>query len=181
MTSQPGQQTIAIHILTNISGSKGNQAMKFGQLIEYNLTNIFLERSYTKCGGEIIPRPFFKKSKLSLRMNIIKFYIFCFYCLPSWGLSKVIETKLHITCIYLKQSFLKNKKRSGTGTRASFSVWFLKKNISLVMFFYLTKFQCVVACCNSLLTRLWRNKFWINLIFLNKPFFLHNQKFKTKI
>ena len=66
MTSQPGQQTIAIHILTNISGSKGNQAMKFGQLIEYNLTNIFLERSYTKCGGEIIPRPFFKKSKLSL-------------------------------------------------------------------------------------------------------------------
>ena len=40
--------------------------MKFGQLIEYNLTNIFLERSYTKCGGEIIPRPFFKKSKLNL-------------------------------------------------------------------------------------------------------------------
>ena len=34
MMSQPGQQTIAIHILPNISRSKGNQTMKPGQLIE---------------------------------------------------------------------------------------------------------------------------------------------------
>ena len=33
MTSQPGLQTIAIHMLSNISQSKGNQAIKFGQLI----------------------------------------------------------------------------------------------------------------------------------------------------
>ena len=51
MTSQPGQQIIAIHILPNILRSKGNQAMKFGQLIEYNM-NIFVEESYTKCAGE---------------------------------------------------------------------------------------------------------------------------------
>ena len=43
MTSQPGQQTIAIHILTNISKSKDDQAMKFGQLIEYNMKNIIRE------------------------------------------------------------------------------------------------------------------------------------------
>ena len=48
MTSQPGQQTIAIHILFNISGSKGNQAMKFGEFIEYNMRNIFVEKSSTK-------------------------------------------------------------------------------------------------------------------------------------
>ena len=35
MTSQPGLQTIAIHILPNISQNKGKQTMKFGQLIEY--------------------------------------------------------------------------------------------------------------------------------------------------
>ena len=35
MTSQLGLQTIAIHILPNISQSKDNQAVKFGQLIEY--------------------------------------------------------------------------------------------------------------------------------------------------
>ena len=31
-TSQTRQQIITIHILRNISGSKGNQAMAFGQL-----------------------------------------------------------------------------------------------------------------------------------------------------
>ena len=34
--------------------------MKFGQVIEYNLRKIFLEKSYTKYGGETIPRPFSK-------------------------------------------------------------------------------------------------------------------------
>ena len=43
--------------------------MKFGQLIEYNLINIFLEESYTKCGGETIPRSFFKKSKLIISLD----------------------------------------------------------------------------------------------------------------
>ena len=33
MTSQTAEQTIAIHILSNISRSKGNQTMKFGHLI----------------------------------------------------------------------------------------------------------------------------------------------------
>ena len=33
MTWQPGKQTIAIHIPPNISRSKSNQTMKFGQLI----------------------------------------------------------------------------------------------------------------------------------------------------
>ena len=39
--SQLGLQTIAIHILPNISQSKGNQTKQFGQLIEYNKRNIF--------------------------------------------------------------------------------------------------------------------------------------------
>ena len=47
MTSQPGKQAIAIHTLPNISKSKGNQIMKFGQLIEYNMRNIFLKKSCT--------------------------------------------------------------------------------------------------------------------------------------
>ena len=43
ITSQPGKQTIAIHILPNISRSKGNQARKFDQLIKYNMRNVFLD------------------------------------------------------------------------------------------------------------------------------------------
>ena len=69
LTSQPGKQTIATHILTNISRSKDNQAMKFGQLIEYNMKNIFLDQPYTKCGGKTIPRPFLRKSKLSIPLD----------------------------------------------------------------------------------------------------------------
>ena len=37
--------------------------MQLGQLIECNMRNIFLEKSYTKCGWETIPRPFSNKSK----------------------------------------------------------------------------------------------------------------------
>ena len=48
MTSQPGKQTIAIHILPNTSKSKGNQTMKFSQLIEHNMRNIFLVKAYQK-------------------------------------------------------------------------------------------------------------------------------------
>ena len=36
MTSQPGKETIAMHIFPNISRRKHNQTMKFGQLVEYN-------------------------------------------------------------------------------------------------------------------------------------------------
>ena len=64
LTSQPGHQTVAIHILPNISRSKGNQAMKFGHLIECNMRNIFVEKSYAKCAEETIPRPLSKKIKI---------------------------------------------------------------------------------------------------------------------
>ena len=52
-----------------MSREKGNQTMKFGQLIEYNMRNIFVEKSYTKCARETIPRPLSKKSKLSISLN----------------------------------------------------------------------------------------------------------------
>ena len=42
MTSQAGQSITKIHILSNITTSKDNQTMTFGQLIEYNMENIFL-------------------------------------------------------------------------------------------------------------------------------------------
>ena len=44
MTSQTGLQTIAIHILPNISQSKCNQTMKFRQLLKYDKRNIFIQK-----------------------------------------------------------------------------------------------------------------------------------------
>ena len=49
MTAQPGKQTITIHMQPDISRSKGNQTMKLGQSIEYNMRNNFFEKSCTKC------------------------------------------------------------------------------------------------------------------------------------
>ena len=49
-----------MHILPNISRSKGNQTIKFGQLIEYKLGNIFVEKSYTKYAAETIAWPLSK-------------------------------------------------------------------------------------------------------------------------
>ena len=62
MTSKLGWQTILIHILPNISRSKGNQTMTIGRLLGYNMRNIFLEKSHTKCGEETSLRLFSGKS-----------------------------------------------------------------------------------------------------------------------
>ena len=43
--------------------------MKFGQLIEYTMRNIFLEKSYIECGGETILRPFSEKLKLNISLD----------------------------------------------------------------------------------------------------------------
>ena len=51
--------------------------MKFSQLIEHN---IFLKKSYRKCGGETIARPLSKKSKLSIYLDqLAKVLTICFY------------------------------------------------------------------------------------------------------
>ena len=85
MTSQPGKQTIAIHVLPNILRNSANQAIQFGQLREYNMQNIFLENPYTKCGGETSPRPFSEKLKLSISLDQQSEFLFSsFYCISKW-------------------------------------------------------------------------------------------------
>ena len=43
--------------------------MKFSHLKEYNMRNIFLEKSYANCGGETSPRNFSEKLKLSISLD----------------------------------------------------------------------------------------------------------------
>ena len=59
--------------------------MKFGQLIDYNMRKIFLKKSYTKCGGKTIPRPFSEKLQLSISLDEdldldVKSYAVCLSC-----------------------------------------------------------------------------------------------------
>ena len=61
MASQTRQQKVAVHILPNISRRKGKQTEEVRQLTGYSMRNIFLEKSYTKWGGEASSRLFNKK------------------------------------------------------------------------------------------------------------------------
>ena len=58
MTSQTGQQIITIHILPNISRNKGNQTIKFCQLIEYNKRNIIFKNHGENEAGRPVPEHF---------------------------------------------------------------------------------------------------------------------------
>ena len=62
MTPEPGKQTITMNVLPNIAHYKGNQTMKFGELIG----NIFLKESCRKWGRETSPRPLFSFFKETL-------------------------------------------------------------------------------------------------------------------
>ena len=90
------EQIITIHILPNMSRSKGNQAIIFGGLIEYKITNIFLQNSYTKYGRKTSLRPFSRKSKLirSLDQQSKVFTSKSKVSCPSRGLLKNIDAKV---------------------------------------------------------------------------------------
>ena len=80
--------------------------MKFIQLIEFNMINIFLEKPYTKYGRETILRPFSKISKLSISLDQYPKILHSLFSLHArLRATKYIETKLQTTCFYLILSF----------------------------------------------------------------------------
>ena len=66
MTSQTGQTLQYIYYRIS---QEGNQTIKFDQIIEYDMRNIFLEKSYTEWGGEASPKVFYKKSNLTIFLD----------------------------------------------------------------------------------------------------------------
>ena len=74
MMSQTGQQIITIHILPNISRSKGNVAMKFGQLIKYGMKNIFLQNQLVLDHFLFFKKALDKVKTSRQQLNFNKFY-----------------------------------------------------------------------------------------------------------
>ena len=113
------------------------------------MRNIFLEKSYTKYRGETSLRSFSKKAKLSKSLDQYSKVLYNLFLLKVK--LRTIVTKLKLTLKLSCRSlaftsykvFLENKMRSGISLPASFCDWFLKKNIFLVMFYYLIKFHCL--------------------------------------
>ena len=60
MKSQPGQRIIAIHILHNISRRKGNETIKLGLLIGYNMRNSFPRKYAQNVVENLFPEIFLK-------------------------------------------------------------------------------------------------------------------------
>ena len=96
------KQIIAINVLHSIPRSKGNQIMKFGQLMEYKTETFFMKNHRQDVVEKLFQDPFLKNQNWAcLWINSLKFYTICFYCMPSWGLSKDINAKLQTTSFYL--------------------------------------------------------------------------------
>ena len=135
VTSQTGKQIIAIHILSNISRSIDNQTTKNGRFIEYNMRSIFFKKWYTECGGETSPRSFSEKLKLSISLDEQSEMLHSLFLLYVQidDYQKIMHDLDHLltTCFCLIQSFLRNNDKSGP----KFFAWFLKKNISHVIFY----------------------------------------------
>ena len=107
--------------------------MKLSQLIEYSMSNIFFEKSYTKYGWEARSRHFYKKSKLSISMDkqwemLHSLFLFC----SSRGLSKYIKTKVLTTYFNFEYSFSLKK------------VWNLSSYLIFWMIFEENCFSCYI-------------------------------------
>ena len=80
ITPQLRKQTIAIHILLSLSRSKGNQNKKSEHLVEYNMRNSFLEKSYTNMVEKVFPDTSLKYQNWAyFWISSLKFYTVCFY------------------------------------------------------------------------------------------------------
>ena len=118
--------------------------MKPGQLIEYNLRNIFLEKSYANVVEKLVPGPFLKNQNWAVSI-FWSFIYFGFIVCQVENYRNWLKLRCRLLVFTFYKAFLKNKKWSGTSLPASFFARFLKKNISLVTFYCLTKLQCLVV------------------------------------
>ena len=95
------------------------------QLTKYNMTYIFLKKSYTKCSGETIPKLFFKKSKLNKFQSNILYFLFLLW--PSRGLLKYIKLRCTPLILPLLEVFWNTKRRLELVFLSQFSHDFWRK------------------------------------------------------
>ena len=84
MTLKPGKQTITVHILPNISQSKGNKTMKSGQVLEYSKVNIFFKNHIEKEAGRLVPDLFLIWKKASYEVTVSGLQLSFNFDSPTW-------------------------------------------------------------------------------------------------
>ena len=127
------------------------------------MRNIFLKNSCWECGRKTNPRPFFRKSNLSISLDQEFHSLFLLYA--------QVEHYQNIETTSCK-AFSKNKKRSGIslllhflhGFWRKFSLSLISINYCLIAFTFRYIWQYVH--CSCLCSSVWRQKFWIYPSFL---------------
>ena len=119
--------------------------MKLGQLKSYNMRNVFLEKSYTKCDRETYPRPCSKKTNEAyLWTNSLKFYTLFiqFYTLIVYqveGYRNILKLNCRLLVFTSCKTFFKEQRRSRTKAK-HFSFYMLSTDqISLSGCFYFVR------------------------------------------
>ena len=132
MTSKPGKQTITIHILSNISRCKGYQTITFGQLIQYNVRNIFFKKNHTQNVVEKpFPNPFLKNQNRAYLW--ITYVQVVFIACQVQGYRSILKLSCWpLAFTSYKAFFKKNKKSSRTSLPASFRHDFWRKLLILL-------------------------------------------------
>ena len=120
--SQPGKKTIAIHIFSNISQSKDNQILKFGQLIKYNKRNIFLRHSYRNLGRKTSSKHFlfFKEALYEVKASDLQLSFDIFRQPSTWHTTKTNCIKLLLIQRYAQLRYF--RKGSGNSFSTTFCV-----------------------------------------------------------
>ena len=147
------------------------------------MKNIFVKKPYTKCVGEIIPRPFSKISKLIISLDQSSKVLYSlFLSYAKMRLSKYIETKLQTTHIKL---FKNAKIGVELGSLLHFFHFFWRKIFILLYSINWLNFIVWLYLLREILSSVYipivclqgRDvmNFEINLTFLIEPFFQHIQ------
>ena len=135
--------------MPNISRSKGNQRMTLGQLIEYNMRNIFPERSCKQRCGESILRLFPKNQNWAyLWINSLKYYTVLQYYKVLYlvivyqivGYRKILKVPWRSLVFTSEKTFLKNKKE----------VWNYSPCLIFCIFFKEKYFPCYILLTDQI-------------------------------
>ena len=109
-----------MHVLPNISRSKGNQTIKFGHRNIARKT--FLLKNQTKNVVEkLATRPFSGKLKLSIPLDPWSKVLYTLTVSQVEGYRNIMKTRCRPFAFTSSSAILENKKSSGTSAPASFS------------------------------------------------------------
>ena len=97
--------------------------MKFGQLIECNMRNMFLEKSYTKYGEETSPRRFSEKLKLNLTLDQQSKVLYSLFLL--YGKFRAFEIYCNSAADHLLSPYIKLFEKIKRGLELVFLPYFL--------------------------------------------------------